>query len=349
MAPRRRPAAAPLVVAPKAKARGRVKAKAKPRIRRARTTPRPEDAAGWRSIQEWAPVIGQHEVNGITPCKNTGMAEVLSRRVLHQPSPPPDRSRSSTARLVLCSRVSRGRPVVRVEVQPSRSSDGIGRSSRTSSCGPRPRLRSKSGRGSSTASSCPARTKGSITLKGKEVEGKGSNQADGEVQHVGLERVQLRPRVSSSTYKPQKKERGERQFGQQREDNEPGPIGSGGFVPRRSSVQAYREEMPRPPGSSCHQGSKRLLTEMGEDPSSQTPLPVFVRYFRQVFDHSGASTPMKREYLTLAHCLDSLLEGNALRCLDIVVQRLRAVEQISQGVFSGTANRMELHSRKSGQ
>ena len=59
MAPRRRPAAAPLVVAPKAKARGRVKAKAKPRIRPARTTPPPEDPAGWRSIQEWAPVIGQ--------------------------------------------------------------------------------------------------------------------------------------------------------------------------------------------------------------------------------------------------------------------------------------------------
>ena len=174
-----------------------------------------------------------------------------------------------------------------------------------------------------------------ITRKGKEVEGKGSNQADGEVQHVGLERVQLRTRVSSSTYKPQKKERGERQFGQQREDNEPGPIGSGGFVPRRRCPGLLARHAIRG-------ARKRLLTEMGEDPSSQTPLPVFVRYFRQVFDHSGASTPMKREYLTLAHCLDSLLEWNVLRCLDIAVQRLKAVEQISQGVSPGTANRMEI-------
>ncbi|CAE7224807.1 unnamed protein product [Symbiodinium pilosum] len=87
---------------------------------------------------------------------------------------------------------------------------------------------------------------------------------------------------------------------------------------------------------------KRLLMEMGEDSSSQKPVPVFVRYFRQVFNHSGASAPMKREYLTLAHCLDSILEGNVLKLLDIAVQRLKAVEQISQGVSPATANRLEL-------
>ncbi|CAE7800558.1 unnamed protein product, partial [Symbiodinium sp. KB8] len=87
---------------------------------------------------------------------------------------------------------------------------------------------------------------------------------------------------------------------------------------------------------------KRVLADLGEESAHQTPRPVFVRYFRQVFDHSGASTPMKREYLTLAHCLDSLLEGNVLKCLDIAVQRLKAVEQISQGVHPGTANRMEI-------
>ena len=87
---------------------------------------------------------------------------------------------------------------------------------------------------------------------------------------------------------------------------------------------------------------KRLLTELGEDMAEQQPIPVFVRYFRQVFDHPGVSAPMKREYLTIAHCLDSLLEGNVLKCLDIGVQRLKAVEQISQGVHPGTANRLEL-------
>ena len=52
---------------------------------------------------------------------------------------------------------------------------------------------------------------------------------------------------------------------------------------------------------------ERLLMSVGESGEHQTPSPTFVKYYQQIFAHSGASTPMKREYLTLAVCLDSLL------------------------------------------
>ena len=87
---------------------------------------------------------------------------------------------------------------------------------------------------------------------------------------------------------------------------------------------------------------KRLLTGMGESEESQTPKAVFVKYYRQVIAHAGASTPMKREYLTLATCLDAMLDGNILKSLDVAVQRLKSVEQISQGVPAQLANRLEL-------
>ena len=87
---------------------------------------------------------------------------------------------------------------------------------------------------------------------------------------------------------------------------------------------------------------RRILNEFGDSTEDRGPVPVFVKYYRQVFNHPGVSTPMKREYLTLAHCLDALLEGDVLRCLDVGVQRLKAVEQISQGVPPVMANRLEL-------
>ena len=67
---------------------------------------------------------------------------------------------------------------------------------------------------------------------------------------------------------------------------------------------------------------KRLLTGMGESEEPQTPKAVFVKYYQQVIAHAGASTPMKREYLTLAACLDAMLDGNILKSLDVAVQRL---------------------------
>ena len=93
---------------------------------------------------------------------------------------------------------------------------------------------------------------------------------------------------------------------------------------------------------------KRLMTNLGEDGEVQKPLPVFVRYYRQICAHSGASTPMKREYLTLAVCLDSIIEGSILKCLDVGVQRLKSLEQMSQGMPAHVANRLELVPQETG-
>ena len=87
---------------------------------------------------------------------------------------------------------------------------------------------------------------------------------------------------------------------------------------------------------------KRLMAALAEEDSERKPAPTFLKYYRQVFPHSGASTPMRRVYLTLACCLDAILEGNVLKCLDIGVQRLKAVEQISHGVSPSIANRLEI-------
>ena len=81
---------------------------------------------------------------------------------------------------------------------------------------------------------------------------------------------------------------------------------------------------------------------LGEETQDSKPQLTFVKYYRQVFSQSNASTPMKREYLTLATCLDLMLEGNVLKCLDVGVQRMKAVEQISQAVAANIANRLEL-------
>ena len=87
---------------------------------------------------------------------------------------------------------------------------------------------------------------------------------------------------------------------------------------------------------------KRLALEVGEDAHGLTPRAAFVKYYRQIFMQSGASTPMKREYLTLATILDSILEGDILKAADFAIQRLKSIEQISQGVPPHLANRLEL-------
>ena len=79
------------------------------------------------------------------------------------------------------------------------------------------------------------------------------------------------------------------------------------------------------------EAKKRLLTQVGDEVGSQDPNPVFVKCYRQVFAHSGASAPMRREYLTLATILDSILEGNILKSLDVGVQRLKEGADQSRG------------------
>ena len=269
--------------------------------------------------------MGEDEANGEPAHGFTAVAEFQQRRVLHQSSPF-ERIRPPTDGIVLCSRVSRGRPQLRVEIKPTRVAGRRGRSARPRCGGPGFGLRCYAGRGTTRSSSCFVLGEITGANEEQEAERQGTNQEHGEIKHVGLERVQLRPRVSQASDKSEEEERGERKFRQQYQNDQSGKVGSGRFVSRVGPIKTHRKEMSRSAGLVCHQGG----AEMGEDLSAQKPVPVFVRYFRQLFNHSWASAPMKRECLSV------------LKFLDIAVQRLKAVEQISQGVAPGTANRLEI-------
>ncbi|CAE7467035.1 unnamed protein product [Symbiodinium natans] len=86
----------------------------------------------------------------------------------------------------------------------------------------------------------------------------------------------------------------------------------------------------------------RLCMGVGEDARNREARPVFVKYFRQVFSPSCNSPPMRREYLTLATCVDCIVEGSVLKMVDYAVQRMKALEQIAQGASPHLANRLEL-------
>ena len=87
---------------------------------------------------------------------------------------------------------------------------------------------------------------------------------------------------------------------------------------------------------------ERLCMGVGEDAKNSEVQPVFVKYFRQVFSPACNSAPMRREYLTLATCVDSIVEGSVLKMVDYAVQRMKALEQIAQGSAPHLANRLEL-------
>eukprot|EP00435_Cladocopium_sp_Y103_P048002 s39_g14.t1 len=90
------------------------------------------------------------------------------------------------------------------------------------------------------------------------------------------------------------------------------------------------------------QGKEKVLFLQGESNASKDPEPVFVRYHRQVFLQNQPSAPLKREHLTLSSVLDALVRGEVLKAADIACQRLKSLEQISQGASPQLAIKLEI-------
>ena len=90
------------------------------------------------------------------------------------------------------------------------------------------------------------------------------------------------------------------------------------------------------------QGKERVLALQGEGATAKDPEPVFVRYHRQVFAPLTSSAPLKREHLTLSSVLDCILRGEILRGSDILVQRLKSLEQMAQGAPAHLALKLEI-------
>ena len=299
--------------------------------------------AGRRAYSRLGGGMGENESNGESAHGSTGMAQVQQRRVFYQSSPPPESFGPPTDGIVLCSGVSRGRPQLRVEIKPPRVADegtglpslaavaqdlGYGAMSGGGPPGPPPVPPLEKLPGPPNSKKLKGRARIKSMVKSSTWDWKGSS-LDPEFRRprISLKRKREESESSDSSAKTASQE------GSDQED----------LFPEKAQSRHIARKCPGLLARyAIKEARKRLLMEMGEDSSSQKPVPVFVRYFRQVFNHSGASAPMKREYLTLAHCLDSILEGNVLKLLDIAVQRLKAVEQISQGVSPATANRLEL-------
>ena len=95
-------------------------------------------------------------------------------------------------------------------------------------------------------------------------------------------------------------------------------------------------------GEALRDISHMVSADMGDPTSSNRGwAPQTIRYFRQVFSRriSGA---MARELLTHCSVIDSLLEGNIPRALDISLQRIKGLELQAGGTAFQVSQRLEV-------
>lgn len=90
---------------------------------------------------------------------------------------------------------------------------------------------------------------------------------------------------------------------------------------------------------SAKEAQKLLAERSGETPGS---LKVFYRYYRPVILPRGGSKGMQRELLTHSMLLDMMLEGDILSAMDVMVQRIKALELMQQGSEASLAQQLEL-------
>lgn len=90
---------------------------------------------------------------------------------------------------------------------------------------------------------------------------------------------------------------------------------------------------------SAKEARKLLAEKSGENPSS---LKIFYRYYRQVILPRGGSKGMQRELLTHSMLLDMMLDGEILSAMDVMVQRIKALELMQQGSEANLAQQLEL-------
>eukprot|EP00438_Fugacium_kawagutii_P025115 Skav225309 [mRNA] locus=scaffold23:67681:68652:- [translate_table: standard] len=90
------------------------------------------------------------------------------------------------------------------------------------------------------------------------------------------------------------------------------------------------------------QAKSQVLALQGEASKSRDPEPVFLRYHRQVFQSQSSSPPLRREHLTISTVVDHLIKGEILKAGDILVQRMKALEQIAQGAPAHMSMKLEV-------
>eukprot|EP00435_Cladocopium_sp_Y103_P039385 s239_g10.t1 len=86
---------------------------------------------------------------------------------------------------------------------------------------------------------------------------------------------------------------------------------------------------------------RSLLTTSGEEADETSLKPVALLYFRSVLA-KRANGPQSREMLNLSTVLDLLVRGRIASAADVVAQRLKAQEAVTQGTHWAVAQRMEI-------
>lgn len=84
-----------------------------------------------------------------------------------------------------------------------------------------------------------------------------------------------------------------------------------------------------------------LMREAGMDGQRKGVDPVALQYYRTILMRKGGG-PMMRELYTLSACVDSLLRGRPCHALDIMTQRMKAVESTMGGVHWTVSQRLEI-------
>ena len=100
------------------------------------------------------------------------------------------------------------------------------------------------------------------------------------------------------------------------------------------------------PGSltahAVRQMRRQMLTTMGQELEENSPIqPVALQFYRQILKEK--LTPiMSREVMNLCTVIDALLEGKVAFATDVAIQRVKALEAISNGASWAVAQRYEL-------
>lgn len=90
------------------------------------------------------------------------------------------------------------------------------------------------------------------------------------------------------------------------------------------------------------QARSQILALQKKSTGSKDPEPVFLRYHRQVFAQQSSSPPLRREHLTISTVVDHLIRGDILKAGDVLVQRMKALEQIAQGAPPHLSMKLEV-------
>ena len=200
--------------------------------------------------------VDETKPDGHSRCGAAGVEEVPFRTFLHQQEAPAQRVGSPTRRVVLRAGSARGGPTARLEIESDRFGGESRRPHRSCSRGGGSGLWREPGRaGSLPSPSCHQDGRGS-TRAHEKVEREGSGQVHDQGEQVGLERIILRPCISSTAHWLETQERTEQRQQQHEQQHESG-LGSRGSVSGGGPSTAHFKEVSRTADEIRHQGGSQ--------------------------------------------------------------------------------------------